>query len=101
MHVLIIAVDLMLPDGTPSNMKFKMNLLYSKTNRKTLPEGGIGSVLFNALNMAPTYSLRDSNGAFTRASDMPIEVINPLWQIDATQNKVVADRMSGVFGFKL
>ncbi len=92
------AVDLMLPDGTPSNMKFKMNLLYSKTNRKTLPEGGIGSVLFNALNMAPTYSLRDSNGAFTRASDMPIEVINPLWQIDATQNKVVADRMSGVFG---
>jgi TonB-dependent starch-binding outer membrane protein SusC len=91
-------VDLRLPDGTPTNMTFKMNMLYSKTNRKTLPEGGIGSVLFNAVNMAPTYTLRDGSGAFTRAENMPIEVINPLWQIDATQNKVVADRVSGVFG---
>ncbi len=92
------AVDLKFPDGTPTNLKFKMNMLYSKTNRKTLPEGGIGSVLFNAVNMAPTYTLRDDSGAFTRAENMPIEVINPLWQIDATQNKVVADRVSGVFG---
>ncbi len=79
-------------------LKLKANLLYSGTNRKTLPENGIGSVLYNALNMNPNLGVRDESGGFSRAENLPIEVINPLAQIESEFNRTKIDKISGVFG---
>ncbi|WP_452222700.1 SusC/RagA family TonB-linked outer membrane protein [Lacinutrix chionoecetis] len=80
------------------NLNFKANLIYTGTTRKTLPESGLGSVLFNALNFAPTDAPRDENGEFTSSAGYPIEVVNPLKQIDNTFNRTEVDKISGVFG---
>jgi len=79
-------------------LNFKANLLYSGSNRRTLPENSIGSVLYNGLNMAPNLSVRQEDGAYTRAENLPIEVINPLAQIENEFNKTKVDKISGVFG---
>lgn len=80
------------------NLNLKANLIYTGTKRKTLSESGLGSVLFNALNLNPTLSTTQADGSFTRALNHPIEVINPLAQIDATNNSTKVDKISGVFG---
>jgi TonB-dependent starch-binding outer membrane protein SusC len=80
------------------NMKLTANLLYTKTNRRTLAENGIGSVLFNALNNAPTFAIRGSNGDFTLAEGLGNEVINPLAQVANTFNRNEVDRISGKLG---
>lgn len=80
------------------DLNFKANLIYTGTLRKTLPEGGLGSVLFNALNMSPVLTARDANGDFTGAVGHPIEVVNPLAQTANTFNKTKIDKISGVFG---
>jgi hypothetical protein len=36
--------------------KLKTNVIYTYFNRKTLSENGLGSVLFNALNIPSTLS---------------------------------------------
>lgn len=77
------------------NLKFTANLIYTGTERKTLSENGIGSVLFNALNNAPTFGVRDANGAFTLAQGLGNEVINPLAQIENTFNSNDVVRISG------
>lgn len=80
------------------NFRVVANLLYTGTNRKTLPENALGSVLFNALNNAPTFSVRDAGGAFTLAEGLGNEVINPLAQVANTYNKSDVDRISGKIG---
>ncbi len=80
------------------NLNLVTNVLYTRTNRKTLPENSLGSVLFNALNNAPTFAIRDDAGAFTLAEGLGNEVINPLAQIENTYNKTVVDRISGKVG---
>lgn len=77
------------------NLKLTTNLLYTGTERKTLSENAIGSVLFNALNNAPTFSVRDANGNFTLAEGLGNEVINPLAQVANTFNSTDVDRLSG------
>lgn len=79
-------------------LNFKANLLYTGSNRRTLPENSIGSVLYNGLNMAPNLTVRQPDGSFTRAENLPIEVINPLAQIENEFNKTKVDKISGVFG---
>lgn len=80
------------------NLKLTTNLIYTGTERKTLSENGIGSVLFNALNNAPTFAVRDANGAFTLAEGLGNEVINPLAQIENSFNSTDVDRISGKIG---
>ncbi|WP_313791399.1 SusC/RagA family TonB-linked outer membrane protein [Lacinutrix neustonica] len=80
------------------NLNLKANLIYTGTTRKSLPENGLGSVLFNGLNFAPTSSVRDENGEFTSSVNYPIEVVNPLKQIENTFNRTKVDKLSGVFG---
>ena len=77
------------------HLKLTTNLLYTGTERKTLSENAIGSVLFNALNNAPTFSVRDGNGDFTLAEGLGNEVINPLAQVANTFNANKVDRLSG------
>lgn len=80
------------------NLRLTANVLYTGTNRKQLLENTLGSVLFNALNMAPTFTVRDSNGDFTLAEGLGNEVINPLAQIENNYNKSDVNRISGKFG---
>ena len=80
------------------NLNVVTNLLYTNTNRKTLAENSLGSVLFNALNNAPTFAVRDANGEFTLAEGLGNEVINPLAQIANTFNETGVDRISGKVG---
>ncbi|UCE68567.1 MAG: TonB-dependent receptor [Flavobacteriaceae bacterium] len=81
------------------NLKVVANALYTGTARKTLPENALGSVLFNALNNAPTFAVRDPRtGEFTLAEGLGNEVINPLAQIEDTYNKTEVDRISGKIG---
>ncbi|WP_044397553.1 TonB-dependent receptor [Lacinutrix sp. Hel_I_90] len=80
------------------NLNIKANLLYTGTIKKSLPENGLGSALFNALNIDPTLTVRQEDGSFTRAENYPIEVINPLAQIESINNLAKVDKLSGVFG---
>jgi TonB-linked SusC/RagA family outer membrane protein len=76
------------------------NLIYTGTNDKNLNEGGLGSVLFNSVNNAPTFNVRDANGQFTLAEGLGNEVINPLAQIADTYNTTVVDKLMGKIGLK-
>ena len=80
------------------NLKLTTILLYTGTNRKTLSENALGSVLFNALNNAPTFDIRDSNDEYTLAEGLGNEVINPLAQVDNTFNKNDVNKISGKVG---
>ncbi|WP_339624864.1 TonB-dependent receptor [uncultured Winogradskyella sp.] len=71
------------------NFKVSTGVTWTHTVRRTLPENGIGSVLFNAINMAPTLA---PNAA---ANGLGFEVVNPLKQIDNTFNRSLVDKING------
>ena len=80
------------------NFKFNAGVIWNYTNRRALNEGGIGSVLYNAVNMAPTIPVRGPGGTFSLAEGLGNEVINPVAQIENTYNRSQTDRISGVAG---
>ena len=80
------------------NFKLKSGLTLTNTNKKNLPESTLGSVLFNALNMAPTIPVRDGNGEFSLADGLGGEVINPLAQMANTYNKNKVMKLNGFAG---
>ena len=82
------------------NFTLTTNAIYTTTDRKNLLEDALGSVLYNALNMAPNLSVRDENGDFTLAEGLGNEVINPVAQIANTYNDTHVDKISGVVGLK-
>ena len=82
-------------------LKLKTNVIYTYFNRKSLNEGGLGSVLFNALNTPSTLLPYDANGDFTKVptnTGLGIEIINPLAQISNTYNDYNFKKVSGNFG---
>lgn len=83
-----------------TDLNFETVINYTNSNRKTLLENTLGSVLFNALNMAPTYTPYDADGNFTLAEGLGSEVINPLAQIANTHNETFVNRVNGKFGLK-
>lgn len=80
------------------NFKFTSSIIFSGTKNRNLLENTIGSVLYNAVNNAPTFDIRDENGEFTIAEGLGNEVINPLAQIENTFNTRRVRRLSGSFG---
>ncbi|APG60665.1 SusC/RagA family TonB-linked outer membrane protein [Christiangramia salexigens] len=82
------------------NLKFNTSGIYTRTTRKSLPENALGSVLFNALNMTPTFDVRDANGEYTLAEGLGNEVINPIAQIANTFNDSEVNKISGVVGLE-
>ncbi|GAA4296009.1 SusC/RagA family TonB-linked outer membrane protein [Aestuariibaculum suncheonense] len=80
------------------NFKFTSGLMLIRTSKRNLPENSNSSVLFNALNMAPTFSVRDEDGAYTLAEGLGGEVINPLAQIDDTYDRGKVMKLSGNAG---
>ncbi|MGC1203260.1 MAG: SusC/RagA family TonB-linked outer membrane protein, partial [Flavobacteriaceae bacterium] len=80
------------------NFKLTSGLTLMRTNKRNLPENSNASVLFNAINMAPTFGIRDANGDYTLAEGLGAEVINPLAQIDDTFDRRKVIRLSGNAG---
>jgi TonB-linked SusC/RagA family outer membrane protein len=81
-------------------LKVKTNVIYTYFNRKTLNENGLGSVLFNALNIPATFNAYDANGDFALIpNSLGNEIINPLAQIENTYNDYNYKKINGNFGF--
>jgi TonB-linked SusC/RagA family outer membrane protein len=80
--------------------KFKSGLIYTGTSRQKLLENALGSVLFNALNMAPNLTVRDSTGGYTIAEGLGNEVINPVAQIKNTYDITDVHKISGNAGLR-
>lgn len=84
-------------------IKLKTNVIYTYFTRNTLNENGLGSVLFNALNVPATLNPYDANGNFTlvpSTTGLGTEIINPLAQIDNTYNKYNYKKLNGNFGLE-
>ncbi|MCH4822277.1 TonB-dependent receptor [Gramella lutea] len=82
------------------NLKINVSGIYTNSNRSTLAENALGSVLFNAVNMNPNLSVFDENGEYTLAEGLGNEVINPLAQIANTYNDTEINKISGVGGLE-
>ena len=81
------------------NLEVSANVFYFEGSKQNLPEGGIGSVLYNAVNLNPTMPVYDVDGNFALANDVSqIELINPVAQIANTYNTSQGSRFSGIFG---
>lgn len=80
------------------HFKWTSGLTLMRTNKRNLPENSNSSVLFNAINMAPTFTVYDENGDYTLAEGLGGEVINPLAQIDDTYDRGKVMRLSGNAG---
>jgi TonB-linked SusC/RagA family outer membrane protein len=84
-------------------LTIKTNLIYTDFNRQGLNEGGLGSVLFNAINTPSVFKPYDAVGNFTQVPSTPgygIEVINPLAQIQNTYNRYNQERLNGSIGLE-
>ncbi|MFT6807514.1 MAG: TonB-linked SusC/RagA family outer membrane protein [Saprospiraceae bacterium] len=79
-------------------LKLSTASIYTNSNRSTLLENTLGSVLFNALNMSPTLPIRDAAGEFTLAEGLGNEVINPFAQIANTYNRTTVNKLSSSMG---
>ncbi len=68
--------------------------LYTNERRRTLPESGIASVLYNAINASPLASVRTPEGRYTYLEEFS-DIINPLAQIDNTFNNTAVNKLVG------
>lgn len=71
--------------------KFSANSIYTNIDRPSINENGLGSVLFNALNFAPTFGLQEED----LLGKLGNEVINPLSQIANTFNDYKLNKFNG------
>ena len=76
------------------NLKFSTSTIYANTNRFTLIENALGSVLFNALNMPSNLGVNDQ----APTTGVGIEVVNPIHQAEATFNRATANRITLNYG---
>lgn len=78
------------------NDKVKLTsiLLYTFEHRKTLPENGIGSVLYNTINAFPTEPVRTVNGNYSYLDEVG-EIINPIAQMENSYNDSYTNKIVG------
>ncbi|WP_372918704.1 SusC/RagA family TonB-linked outer membrane protein [Salegentibacter sp.] len=76
--------------------KLQANSIYTSIDRRSINENGLGSVLFNALNMAPTFAI-DEEDLDGRLGN---EIINPLSQIENTFNDYNLNKFNGSFSLE-
>ncbi len=76
--------------------KLQANSIYTSIDRRSINENGLGSVLFNALNIDPTYAIdqEDLNGRLGN------EIINPIAQIENTFNDYTLSKLNGSFSLE-
>lgn len=80
------------------NLKLTSGLTLTRSSKRNLIESALGSVLFNALNMAPTLSVYDTNGSYTIAEGLGNEVVNPIAQTANANDRTKVLRLSGIGG---
>ena len=82
--------------STDLSDKLKLNsvLLFSTEGRNTLPENGIGSVLYNAINAFPTEPVISPMGNYSYMEEVS-DIINPVAQIMNTYNWNQAQKFVG------
>ncbi|MBN2175357.1 MAG: TonB-dependent receptor [Bacteroidales bacterium] len=82
-------------------LEFNTAVTYSYIDRKSINDFGLGSVLFNAVNMPATVPVYDGNGNYFPAPDnVGIEIINPLQQIADTYNDYNIGKLTGNAGLE-
>lgn len=79
-------------DITPK-VSLQSILLYTNEKRKTVPEMGIASVLFNTINASPIASVY-TNDRYTYLEEFS-DIVNPLAQIDNTFNLARVNKIAG------
>lgn len=83
------------------NLNLNTSVIYTNIRRNSINDFGLGSVLFNAINMPPIYNAYDENNDFTLApSNLGIEIINPLAQVSNTFNDYRLDKINGTIGLE-
>ncbi len=82
--------------STDMSEKLKLNsvLLFSSDMRSTLPENGIGSVLYNTINAFPNESVYSSPGTFSYMEEVS-DIINPIAQMQNQYNWSTANKFVG------
>ncbi len=80
------------------NFKLTSGFILTHSYKRNLIESALGSVLFNALNMAPTLSVTDGMGGYTIAEGLGNEVINPIAQVANAYDRTQVLRLSGNAG---
>lgn len=82
--------------------KFRVNAnaIYTYIDRDAINDSGLGSVLFNAINLPSTITPLDTNGDYTLVPNtgLGIEIINPLAQINNTYNDYDLKKLNGTIG---
>ena len=90
------------------NLSFDGAVFYTHSLKNNLQEGGIGSVLYSAINMDPNMSVKSGSdfneisnpNSYTYANSVSaFELINPLAQIEHTHNTTLVDKISSSIGF--
>lgn len=79
------------------NDKLKLNsvLLYTNEDRNTLPENGIGSVLYNTINAFPTDPVRNPiTGRYSYLEEVS-DIINPIAQMENIYNDNIVNKIVG------
>ncbi|MBE0637452.1 MAG: TonB-dependent receptor [Bacteroidales bacterium] len=80
-------------------LKVNTTLTYTYINRSSFNDFGLGSVLFNAVNMPSTVPIYKPGGDFNPApSNLGIEIINPLQQVANTFNDYNLNKWNGNVG---
>lgn len=74
-------------------LNISTKLFYNSTTSRSINAFSLGSVLFNAANIAPTITPDQYN--LDGTINLGNEVVNPLAQIDNTYNKYITNRLSG------
>jgi TonB-linked SusC/RagA family outer membrane protein len=74
-------------------LNIQANVIFTNNRSQGINSFGLGSVLFNALNIAPTINQNRNNLVGT--IDLGNEVVNPLTQINNTFNDFESNRLSG------
>lgn len=75
-------------------LKLSSVFLYTKEERNTLPENGIGSVLYNTINAFPNEPIRTNDGNYSYLEEVS-DIINPIAQIENTYNTSWANKFVG------
>jgi TonB-linked SusC/RagA family outer membrane protein len=82
--------------NTDLSNKMKLNsvFLFSNDSRSSLPENGIGSVLYNTINAFPNEPIKTPDGKYSYLNEVS-DIINPIAQIENQYNWSIADKFVG------
>jgi TonB-linked SusC/RagA family outer membrane protein len=81
-------------------LKLSATGIYTSSDKNNLSEGGIGSVLYGALNSDPITTSRSTTtgSGYGETINSAREVVNPLAMIENTYNTNHIDKISATFG---